>query len=92
MRNDDEIEVPVEEVEVGDTVIVRSGEKISVDGIVVDGHSFIKESMITGKSVPSRKMLETPFQRNNQQNWHFEVYSTKSRKRNNSGADCNVDP
>jgi len=42
-------------------VIVRSGEKISVDGIVVDGHSFIKESMITGKSVPSRKMLETPF-------------------------------
>ena len=55
VRNADEIEVPVEEVEVGDIVIVRPGEKIPVDGIVVDGHSFIDESMITGESVPVEK-------------------------------------
>jgi len=54
-RNGNEIEVPVEEVEVGDIVIVRPGEKIPVDGIVVDGHSFIDESMITGESVPVEK-------------------------------------
>ncbi|MGC9345781.1 MAG: copper-translocating P-type ATPase, partial [Candidatus Bathyarchaeales archaeon] len=54
-RNGNEVEVPVEEVEVGDIVIVIPGEKIPVDGIVVDGHSFIDESMITGESVPVEK-------------------------------------
>ena len=55
VRDEDEIEVPVEEVHVGDGVIVRPGEKIPVDGVVVNGHSFIDESMITGESVPVEK-------------------------------------
>ncbi|MFQ6076319.1 MAG: heavy metal translocating P-type ATPase [Candidatus Bathyarchaeia archaeon] len=48
-------EVPVERVEVGDTVIVRPGEKIPVDGIVVEGHSSVDQKMITGESIPVEK-------------------------------------
>lgn len=55
VQDGDEREVPVEEVEVGDIVIIKPGEKISVDGVVVSGHSFIDESMITGESVPVEK-------------------------------------
>jgi len=54
-RDGAEREVSVEEVEVGDIVIVKPGEKIPVDGVVVNGHSFIDESMITGESVPVEK-------------------------------------
>ena len=54
-RDSEEKEISAEEVEVGDIVIVRPGNRIPVDGIVVDGHSFIDESMITGESVPVEK-------------------------------------
>ena len=57
VQDGDEREVSVEEVEVGDVVIVKPGEKISVDGVVVNGHSFIDESMITGESVPVEKNI-----------------------------------
>ena len=50
-----ELEVPVEEVRPGDEVLVRPGEKVPVDGIVIDGHSTIDESMLTGESVPVEK-------------------------------------
>ncbi|MDY9926069.1 heavy metal translocating P-type ATPase [Methanosarcina sp.] len=50
-----EKEVPVEEVVVGDVVVVRPGEKIPVDGIVVEGNSAVDESMITGESIPVEK-------------------------------------
>lgn len=53
--NDVEKEVPVEEVTVGDTVVVRPGEKIPVDGIVVEGNSAVDESMLTGESIPVEK-------------------------------------
>ncbi|NLN43958.1 MAG: heavy metal translocating P-type ATPase [Methanosarcina sp.] len=53
--NDIEKEVPVEEVVVGDIVVVRPGEKIPVDGIVVEGHSAVDESMLTGESIPVEK-------------------------------------
>jgi len=55
MRNGDEREVPADEVQVGDTVVVRPGEKIPVDGVVLSGHSAVDESMITGESVPVEK-------------------------------------
>jgi Cu+-exporting ATPase len=55
MRRDQEIEVPVEEVAVGDIVLVRPGEKIPVDGEIVEGHSTIDESMVTGESIPVTK-------------------------------------
>lgn len=50
-----EKEVPVEEVTVGDTVVVRPGEKIPVDGVVVEGSSAVDESMLTGESIPVEK-------------------------------------
>ncbi len=53
--NGTEKEVPVEEVVVGDIVIVRPGEKIPVDGIVVEGSSAVDESMLTGESIPVEK-------------------------------------
>ncbi len=57
IRNGKEEEIPVELVEVGDTIIVRSGEKIPVDGEVIEGHSSVDESMITGESIPVEKKV-----------------------------------
>lgn len=50
-----EKEIPVEEVAVGDIVVVRPGEKIPVDGIIVEGGSAVDESMLTGESIPVEK-------------------------------------
>lgn len=55
IRNGQEKEIPVEEVIVGDIVLVKPGQKISVDGIVTEGHSSVDESMITGESIPVEK-------------------------------------
>ena len=55
LKNDSEIEVPVEQVVAGDIVIVRPGEKIPVDGQLIVGHSAVDESMITGESLPVEK-------------------------------------
>ncbi|MFU8826641.1 MAG: heavy metal translocating P-type ATPase [Brevefilum sp.] len=55
VRDGVEVEVNVDEVEVGDVVLVRPGEKIPVDGVVVDGRSTIDESMLTGESLPVEK-------------------------------------
>jgi Cu+-exporting ATPase len=55
IRNGKEIDIPVEEVLVGDIVVVRPGEKIPVDGIVKEGESAVDESMITGESIPVTK-------------------------------------
>lgn len=50
-----EEEILVDEVQVGDTVVVKPGGRVPVDGIVTDGHTYIDESMITGESVPIEK-------------------------------------
>ncbi|PSB22000.1 copper-translocating P-type ATPase [Phormidesmis priestleyi ULC007] len=55
MRNGQELEVPIQEVQIGDVVMVRPGEKIPVDGEVVEGTSTIDESMVTGESMPTKK-------------------------------------
>ena len=55
VRDGQEIEVPVEAVLVGDLVIVRPGEKVPVDGSVVEGRSAVDESMLTGESLPVEK-------------------------------------
>ncbi|HSO76143.1 MAG TPA: heavy metal translocating P-type ATPase, partial [Blastocatellia bacterium] len=55
VRHQRELDIPVEQVAVGDVVIVRPGEKIPVDGAVVEGGSVIDESMLTGESIPVEK-------------------------------------
>ncbi len=55
VRDGQELDVPVEEVRVGDLVIVRPGETIPVDGVVVEGRSSADESMLTGESLPVEK-------------------------------------
>lgn len=52
-----EIEIPVDEVEVGDILIVKPGEKIPVDGIIIEGHTSVDESMLTGESIPVEKNI-----------------------------------
>jgi Cu+-exporting ATPase len=54
-KGGEEVEVAIEQVQVGDVVIVRPGEKIAVDGLVVAGASAVNESMITGESIPTEK-------------------------------------
>jgi Cu+-exporting ATPase len=55
VRDGAEIDVPVEQVHVGDIVVVRPGERLPVDGVVVDGHSAVDESMLTGEPLPVDK-------------------------------------
>jgi Cu+-exporting ATPase len=60
IRDGKEVELPVEQVLVGDEVAVRPGEKIPVDGIVLSGSSLVDESMITGESIPVEKRVGDP--------------------------------
>lgn len=60
IRDGIETEVPVDDVRVGDVVIARPGEKIPVDGVVVEGRSAIDESMLTGESLPVEKKPGDP--------------------------------
>ena len=55
IRAGKEIKIPIEEVKVGDIVLVKPGQKIPVDGIVVSGYSSVDESMISGESIPVEK-------------------------------------
>lgn len=57
IRNGKEEQVPVEEVIVGDIILVKPGEKIPVDGEVIEGHSSVDEKMITGESIPVEKKV-----------------------------------
>ena len=58
VRNGQEVELPIEQVHVGDELIVRPGEKIPVDGVVLSGTSSVDESMITGESIPVEKRTD----------------------------------
>ncbi len=55
VRDGEEVDIPVEDVQKGDLVIVRPGEKIPVDGIIKEGYSTVDESMLTGESIPVDK-------------------------------------
>ena len=55
MRNGEIIDVPLQDVATGDVIVVRPGEKVPVDGLVLDGSSYVDESMITGEPVPVTK-------------------------------------
>lgn len=55
VRNGEEVDVPIEDVGLSETLRVRPGEKIAVDGVVIDGHSSVDESMLTGEPMPVSK-------------------------------------
>jgi Cu+-exporting ATPase len=57
IRDGHELDVPIEQVLVGDTVVVRPGEKVPVDGVIIDGESSLDESMVTGESLPVDKTV-----------------------------------
>ncbi|MFX1256374.1 MAG: heavy metal translocating P-type ATPase [Promethearchaeota archaeon] len=59
LKDGQEIEIPIEEIELGDVLIVRPGEKIPVDGKVIDGKSKVDESMITGESKYVKKEIDS---------------------------------
>jgi Cu+-exporting ATPase len=55
VRDAQEMDIPIDQVEVGDLVIVKPGEKFPVDGVVIEGRSSVDESMLTGESMPVEK-------------------------------------
>jgi Cu+-exporting ATPase len=56
IRNGKEIDIPIQEVRIDDVILVRPGEKIPVDGEVISGNSTVDESMVTGESLPTKKV------------------------------------
>lgn len=59
-RGGNPVSIPVEQVVVGDVVVLRPGERIPVDGVVVEGESAVDEAMLTGESVPAEKRAGSP--------------------------------
>jgi Cu+-exporting ATPase len=55
LKGDEQVPIPVDEIVVGDLLLVRPGERIPVDGLIIDGRSSVDESMLTGESMPVRK-------------------------------------
>ncbi|NLA58016.1 MAG: copper-translocating P-type ATPase [Firmicutes bacterium] len=55
IRDGQELDIPIEDVIVGDVIVVRPGERVPVDGVIVEGYSSVDESMLTGESIPVDK-------------------------------------
>ncbi len=55
IRDGKEMDIPIEEVEVGEVIVVRPGERVPVDGVIIEGNSALDESMLTGESLPVEK-------------------------------------
>ena len=72
------IEIPLEEVVIGDTILVKPGEKIPVDGEVVEGHTAVDESMLTGESLPvDKKQGDVLFGSTINKNGFIQMKATK---------------
>ena len=78
IREEKEIEIPIEDVQINDTIIVKPGEKVPTDGEVIEGESYVDESVITGESIPviknkGKKVIGGTFN----QNGVLKFYATK---------------
>ena len=72
------VDVPIEQVKKGDIIIVKPGEKVPIDGVLISWHSSIDESMLTGESIPIEKMVGTKvFWGTINKLWSFEMETTK---------------
>ena len=69
--------LPVEEVIIGDIIIVRPGERIAMDGQVLEGHSTVNRNSITGESVPVEKRPGMKYMRGPLTNEVLEIVATK---------------
>ncbi len=78
VRDGQETEIPIDEVETDDIVVVKPGEKIPVDGVVMDGHTAIDESMLTGESMPvDKKVGDTVYAASMNKNGSIRFRATK---------------
>ena len=57
IRDNEEMDIPIEKLELGEIIVVRPGERVPVDGVIVEGNSSLDESMITGESIPVDKTI-----------------------------------
>jgi len=57
IKNNKEIQIPISDLQIGDVVVIKPGEKIPADGIIINGKSFVDESMITGETIPVEKII-----------------------------------
>ncbi|MDT2831002.1 heavy metal translocating P-type ATPase [Vagococcus carniphilus] len=81
VRDSVEVEIQVEDVQLGDIVVVKPGEKIPVDGVLVSGNSAVDESMITGESIPVEKEIgDTVIGASINKNGSFRFEATKVGK------------
>lgn len=80
-RNGQELEIPLEEVAVGDIVLIKPGEKVPVDGEIIEGRTALDESMLTGESVPVDKTVgDMVFGATINKNGFIKVQATKVGK------------
>ncbi|TDM02420.1 heavy metal translocating P-type ATPase [Macrococcus carouselicus] len=78
IRDNDEVMIPMEEVAVSDVLVVKPGEKIPVDGLIIKGHTSIDESMLTGESIPVEKNIgDAVTGATMNQNGHITMKATK---------------
>lgn len=81
IRNGKEETLAIEEVVVGDQLVIRPGEQIPADGRIISGSSAIDESMLTGENLPVERIRMTRFWRDNQYEWSATHGSHKSASR-----------
>jgi len=78
IREGKEVELAIEEVVAGDTLLVKPGEKIPVDGVIVEGYSAVDESMLTGESIPVDKLAgDTVIGSTLNKNGFLKIHATK---------------
>ena len=70
VRNGNEEDIPLDQINPGDLLRVRPGEKVPVDGTVVDGASSVDESMITGEPIPVEEKRRSRDRRNRKRDWY----------------------